>query len=116
MGNHYTWKNKPRILTYTNPREIDKNKSLMKIISSYPHLCASDTLLMGLTYRYSRARFTFLTTVEFFIDNLFNQIVNSKELALQKRGVCRTLPIRLAAVAHFYPKKPAFPREQPLPI
>lgn len=77
------WKNKPRILTYTNPREIDENRDLIKIISSYPHLCASDTLLMGLTHKYSRAKFTFLTTVDAFIDNLFDQIVNNKEIALQ---------------------------------
>lgn len=84
MGENYIWKNKPRIITYTNPCYLSANPDLLQLISSYPHLCASDTLLMGLINKYSRARFTFITTVERFSDYLFDNIVNSKEEELKR--------------------------------
>ena len=84
MGEKYIWKNTPRIITYANPCNISSNPEVMRIISSYPHLCASDTLLMGLVNKYSRSKFTFLSTIERFIDYLFDGIVNSKEADLHR--------------------------------
>ena len=84
MGEKYIWKNTPRIITYANPCNISSNPEVMRIISSYPHLCASDTLLMGLVNKYSRSKFTFLSTIERFIDHLFDGIVNSKEADLHR--------------------------------
>lgn len=79
----FQWKNKPRIVTYPNPCTINNNYELMKMLNRYPHLCASDTLLMGLTHKYGRSNFTFLCTVDKFEDYLFNRFFSNKENDLQ---------------------------------
>ena len=50
----YHWQNKPRIITYTNPNKIRDNLELSALMKDTVQLCASDTLMQGLTTRYGR--------------------------------------------------------------
>ena len=79
----FYWKCKPRIVTYPNPRTLDKYPGIYELLSKYPHLCASDTLLMGLTQKYKRQTFKYIMTVDAFIESIFDGKLNGKEYDLQ---------------------------------
>ena len=83
MLEQFQWNTKPRVVTYQNPCEITNNPELKSLVEKYPHLCASDTLMMGMLNKYGRNSFTYITTINRIIDFLYDFKVNSKEKDLQ---------------------------------
>ncbi len=67
----FIWKGNPRIITYENPKKLNENPEIIQIMKDHPHLCASNTLMQGLVEKYERKSFSVITSVEDFVDALF---------------------------------------------
>lgn len=61
-----------RILTYPDPRCIDKMEYWDEI-KKYPHLCISQTLVQGLSHKYGRTEFNVLCTVDRFLKQFYKE-------------------------------------------
>lgn len=79
----YKWKNKCRIITYTDPRCMDQDPLVGELIRKYPHICASNTLLQGMSARYKRKNFTYIMSIDKVIELLFKRQLDSAEQNLQ---------------------------------
>lgn len=66
-----------KILTYTDPRDIDK-MYYWNNIKKYPHLCISQTLVQGLSQKYGRTEFTYLCTIESFMKEFYKEWKSDK--------------------------------------
>ena len=66
-----------RIFTYPDPFELKANTELWDIITTYPHFCASDTLLQGLGIEYKRTSFGLLRTVKSLVNKVLGDYVNN---------------------------------------
>lgn len=60
-----------RVLTYSDPFNINNNEKIWNIVKRYPHFCASNTLVQGLTYRYGRESFGYINTVDELLKKLY---------------------------------------------
>jgi hypothetical protein len=70
------------VYTYDNPFALDK-MSYWSNIKKYPHLCVSQTLVEGLKNRFGRESFTYISTVDAVLKELYkpwtNQTKNNVE-------------------------------------
>ena len=81
--NCFIWKGNPRIITYENPKKLNENPEIVQIMKNHPHLCASNTLMQGLVEKYGRKSFSVITSVEDFINELFQRKLNNPANDLQ---------------------------------
>ena len=65
-----------RIVTYSDPFSLNKNQEIWDIMTTYPHLCASDTLAQGLAKKYDRCHFKYLRAYEHVFKRLFKKWLN----------------------------------------
>lgn len=72
-----------RIFTYPDPFEINKNDELWRIVTKYPHFCASDTLVQGLEVEYGRTSFGILRTVDSLIERVLGSYTNNPQNDIQ---------------------------------
>lgn len=71
-----------RVLTYPDPFNINDDTQLWEIVSKYPHLCASNTLLQGLADKYGREKFSYLTTVERLMEKLYKKWLDDPSIQI----------------------------------
>lgn len=76
----YRWQNQARILTYADPFKLMKNEEIAELVKTSPHLCASDTLLQGLTKYYGRDKFHTICAIDTFIETLFGKKFSNAQL------------------------------------
>lgn len=79
----YNWKVQPRIITYTNPKKINTNLELSKLLKENLQLCASDTLMQGLISKYGRDSFCVMSSIENFQNILFDYEITGAKDSLQ---------------------------------
>lgn len=79
----YSWKNTPRIITYTNPKQLKDNLEIAMLMKNCVQLCASDTLMQGLISKYDRKSFGVMCSINHFQEWLFDYELTGTRQSLQ---------------------------------
>ena len=79
----YSWKNTPRVITYTNPKQLKDNLEIAMLMKNSVQLCASDTLMQGLISKYDRKSFGVMCSINHFQEWLFNYELTGAKQSLQ---------------------------------
>lgn len=71
------------VYTYADPFKISENKDIWEIVKTYPHFCASDTLVQGMTECYGRNTFTIIQTVNALQKSVIGNVTNNSVADMQ---------------------------------